>query len=106
VRNLLSRSPIVSSNHPKCKSEVDSFTSLFPPKSSLLTALSGNSNMADSTAAAAATAASTRPTRPDTDLFNEKLGKAEKEYQDVMTKYVSAVTRVQPAKAPISYPRL
>ncbi|KAK0619907.1 hypothetical protein B0T14DRAFT_431864 [Immersiella caudata] len=43
--------------------------------------------MADSTAPAAAPAASIRPTKPDQALFEEKLTKAEKEYQDVMTKY-------------------
>jgi hypothetical protein len=49
--------------------------------------------MADSTPPAAAPAASTRPTKPDQALFDEKLAKAEKEYQDVMTKYVRAVPR-------------
>ena len=46
--------------------------------------------MADSTAAAPvpAPAATTRPVKPDVDLFNEKLGKAEKEYQEALAKYV------------------
>lgn len=46
--------------------------------------------MADSkptTPAAAATG--TKPTRPDEALFNEQLAKVEREYAEVMTRYVS-----------------
>jgi hypothetical protein len=48
--------------------------------------------MADSTApATAAPAAVTKPVKPDADAFNEQLGKAEKDYQEAMTKYVCAL---------------
>ncbi|KAK5653881.1 hypothetical protein OQA88_7806 [Cercophora sp. LCS_1] len=44
--------------------------------------------MADSTPAATATpAVATKPTKPDADLFNENLAKAEKTFQDVMAKF-------------------
>jgi hypothetical protein len=47
--------------------------------------------MADSTTAAPAAAAApaARPTRPDEALFNENLKKAQKDYDDAMTRYVS-----------------
>ncbi|KAK0714596.1 hypothetical protein B0H67DRAFT_216138 [Lasiosphaeris hirsuta] len=53
--------------------------------------------MADSTpvAAAAAPAAPVKPVKPDTDLFNEQLGKAEKEYQDAMTRYNAIKAKIE-----------
>jgi chromosome segregation ATPase len=51
--------------------------------------------MADSTTPAAAPAASTRPTKPDQALYDEKLAKAEKEYQDVMTKYNAIKAKIE-----------
>ena len=48
--------------------------------------------MADSekpAAAAPAAAAPAKATRPDEALFNENLKKAQKEYDDSMTRYVS-----------------
>jgi hypothetical protein len=44
--------------------------------------------MSDSTAAAA-TPAATKPAKPDADLFNEQLGKAEKEHSDALARLVS-----------------
>jgi len=54
--------------------------------------------MADTTTPAAAPAASTRLTKPDADLFNEKLAKAEKEHQDVMAKYNAIKAKIELAQ--------
>ncbi|KAK0718189.1 hypothetical protein B0T26DRAFT_752143 [Lasiosphaeria miniovina] len=45
--------------------------------------------------AAAAAGASLKPVKPDTDLFNEQLGKAEKEYQDVMARYNAVKAKIE-----------
>lgn len=47
--------------------------------------------MAESQTPAAAPAATTttKPVKPDQDAYNEKLAKAEKEYQDALKQYVS-----------------
>jgi len=43
---------------------------------------------ASTAAPAAATADKRKPEKPNAELFNERLAKAEKEYQDAMAKYV------------------
>ena len=43
--------------------------------------------MAEATTPASAQAA--KPVKPNVDLFNEQLNKAEKEHSEVMAKYVS-----------------
>ena len=49
--------------------------------------------MAEAPAATAAPAANLKPSKPDQDLFNKSLEKAQKEYDDAMTRYVSASYR-------------
>jgi hypothetical protein len=61
-----------------------------PPSSSLSSHLSVFSIMADSTATPAAAAATGKPVKPDADLFNEQVGKAENEYNEAMARFVSA----------------
>lgn len=46
-------------------------------------------------AAAPVTAEKKRPEKPDTDLFNEQLAKAEKEYQDSFAKYNAVKQKVE-----------
>lgn len=46
--------------------------------------------MAEAAAATSAPAANVKPTKPDQDVFNKDLAKAQKEHDDVMAKYVSA----------------
>lgn len=52
--------------------------------------------MADSTATpAAAAATNSKPVKPDADLFNEQLGKAEKEYNDALARYNAIKAKIE-----------